>query len=106
MSMFEHTVRGFLDFLPIFLLRIQEPGQGPGGDRRTVYIIIRRRFAYLEELLRRAFEGEGDVRVVVDRRLGERRTSAQRVAPERRRGERGRPQQEVGEVIIGEVSTA
>ena len=42
----------------------------------------------LAELFTRVFEGRHDVRVVVERRAGERRGSPARVAVDRRRGER------------------
>jgi hypothetical protein len=42
----------------------------------------------LAELFTRVFEGRHDVRVVMERRAGERREASARVALERRRGER------------------
>ncbi|MBI4011604.1 MAG: hypothetical protein HY359_04790 [Candidatus Rokubacteria bacterium] len=65
-----------------------------------MYVVIRRPYAYLERELRRTFEGQEDVRVLVDRRSGERRTSPQPVALERRRAERRRSKAEVLEVVI------
>ncbi len=48
----------------------------------------------------RACEGQEDIRVLVDRRSGERRTSRQPVGLERRRAERRRSKAEVVEVVI------
>jgi hypothetical protein len=54
-------------------------------------IIIRRPYAHLKEELRRAFEGQEDVKVIVDKRNGERRTSQQPVAMECRQADRRSP---------------
>ncbi len=42
----------------------------------------------LAELFRRVYAGRGDVRVIVDRRVAERRRAAVRPPVQRRRGER------------------
>ncbi len=64
-------------------------------------IIIRRPYAFLEAELRRAFEEQGDVQVVVDRRIRERRTSPQVVAVDCRRTDRRTVvKEEVVEVVI------
>jgi hypothetical protein len=68
-----------------------------------MYIIIRQPYAYLEEVLRRAFEGRDDVKVIVDRRYGDRRMDQHPIATERRRAERRRPTEEVLYVVSGEV---
>jgi hypothetical protein len=48
-----------------------EPGAG------AISIIIQRPYGYLEEELRGTFDGQEDIKVIVDRRLGERRTRLQ-----------------------------
>lgn len=90
-----------MDFLPIFLLRIFKVIPRPQEGRGMMYISIRRPYAFLEERLRRAFEGEENVKVIVDRRSTKRRTRQQPVAVERRRADRRRPKEEIGEVVIG-----
>ena len=91
-----------MEFLPVFLLRIftgaVRPGAGSGSG--LLYIIIRRPFAHLEERFRRVFEGQEDVKVIVDRRYRERRRGAQPVAPERRQADRRGAKDEVGEVVV------
>lgn len=61
--------------LPRFLLRIARATNPPEGGAGMMSIIIRRPYAHLKEELCRAFEGQEDVKVIVDRRYGERRTS-------------------------------
>jgi len=41
------------------------------------YIVIRRPYGHLEDEVRRVFAGREDVKVVVDRRAGERRATHQ-----------------------------
>lgn len=84
--------------VPAFQLGILSAADSAG--RRAMCIIIRRSYAYLEEVLRRAFEGQEDVRVVVDRRYGERRTRREPGARERRRGDRRQRREEVAEVVV------
>lgn len=91
-----------MEFLPVFLLRIftgafrREESSGRG----LLCIIIRRPFAHLEERFRRVFEGQEDVKVIVDRRYRERRRGARPVAPERRQTDRRGAKDEVGEVVV------
>ena len=91
-----------MEFLPVFLLRIftgafrREESSGRG----LLYIIIRQPFAHLEERFRRVFEGQEDVKVIVDRRYRERRRGAHPVAPERRQADRRGAKDEVGEVVV------
>lgn len=57
--------------------------------------IVSRDNPALYEVLRREFEGEPEVEVILDRRYGDRRRAATPVAIERRRGERrGHPEVE------------
>lgn len=94
-----------MEFLPRFLLRILRANPRPGGSRVMVYILIPQPYAYLEEELRRAFQGQENVKVIVDRRYGGRRTSRQVVAAERRGADRRKPKEELAEVVIVEVPT-
>lgn len=67
-----------------------------------VHIIVRRQYAYVAEVLRRVFAEREDIKVIVDRRHGERRQTQQLASIERRQGERRRPKGEILEVVIGE----
>ena len=63
-------------------------------------IIIRQPYAYLEKELCSTFEGQEDVKVIVDRRYGQRRTRTQTVELERRGADRRRPKEELVEVLL------
>ncbi|MFQ5520187.1 MAG: hypothetical protein ACE5FK_02215 [Candidatus Methylomirabilia bacterium] len=63
-------------------------------------IVVRQSYAYLEEELRKVFDEQADVRVIVDRRHGERRASRQPVAAERRQADRRRSKEVLVEVAI------
>ena len=71
-----------------------EPGAG------MMSIIIRRPYAYLDKELYSTFEGQEDVKVLVDRRHGERRTRTQPVELERRRTDRRGAKEELVEVLL------
>jgi len=86
--------------LPGFLLRIAKAVSPPEQAAGVMYIIIRQPYAYLEKELRSTFEGQEDVKVIVDRRYGQRRTSQQPVALEFRRADRRRPKEELVEVLL------
>jgi hypothetical protein len=86
--------------LPEFLLRVvkatRPPEEGPG----MMSIIIRRPYSHLEKELRSAFEGQEDVKIIVDRRYSERRGSVKPYEIEHRRADRRRPKEEIAEVLI------
>jgi len=86
--------------VPEFLLRIVKathpPEEGPG----MMSIIIRRPYSHLEKELRKAFEGQEDVKIIVDRRYEERRGSVRPYEIEHRRIDRRRPKEELAEVLI------
>jgi hypothetical protein len=63
-------------------------------------IIIRRRYSHLKEELQRTLKGDKDVKVLVDKRSGERRRSKQSIPLERRRADRRKPKEELVEVVI------
>ena len=77
--------------LPGLLLRIAKATNPPEQGAGMMSIIIRRPYAHLEEELCRAFEGQEDVKVIVDKRNGERRTSQHPVAMECRQADRRSP---------------
>ena len=92
-----------MDILPIFLLKFFEAVPRRQEGRGIMYIIIRQPFDFLEEGFRRAFEGQENIRVIMDRRSTRRRTSQQPVAVERRGTDQRRPKEEIGEVVISEI---
>ena len=63
-------------------------------------IVVRRLYAYLQQELNRAFEGQENVRIVVDRRYDERRSLREPVTRERRQADRRRAKDEIVEVQI------
>ncbi len=86
--------------MPGFLLRIAKGTNPPQGGPGVMSIIIHRPYAFLEEELNRAFKDQEGVKVIVDKRNGERRTSPQPVAADRRRADRRTPKEELVEVVI------
>ena len=65
-----------------------------------MYVIIAQAHAYLDGTLRTAFEGQENVKVIVDRRHGERRATRQSVAFERRQADRRRLREHLVEVVV------
>ncbi len=63
-------------------------------------IVVMRPYAHIEKELRNAFKGEEDVKVIVDKRNGERRKRLQDIAVEHRKDDRRRPKEELAEVAI------
>jgi hypothetical protein len=61
------------------------PCDGPEGNRRRAsLVVIREPYSALAPAIRSLFQGEGDVRVIVDRRKADRRRQSVPVAVERR----------------------
>lgn len=85
--------------LPRLLLRIFRANPGLVENRGMAYIVIRRPYAHLEEELR-PFEEQGDIRVIVDNRHGERRLNQGRSPVERRSADRRRDREELLEIVI------
>jgi hypothetical protein len=85
--------------LPRLLLKILRANPGLVENRGMTYIVIRRPYAHLEEELR-PFEEQGDIKVMVDKRHGERRVSGGRPPLERRAADRRREKEELLEVVI------
>jgi hypothetical protein len=89
-----------MSFLPSFLVRILKAATYPEEGREKLCIVVHRPYAYLQEELRKSFEGQGDVRVIVDKRSGEQRAEREPVTVERRQTKRRRAQQEIVDVVI------
>jgi hypothetical protein len=86
--------------LPDFLLSIAKAAVPPKKDPGSMCIIIKRPYTHLEDELRRTFEGQEDVKIVVDRRSGERRVSQQPVSEDRRRADRRKKKEPLVEAVI------
>lgn len=89
-----------MDFIPAFVLSVLAVTEGSGQSRARMRMIVRRPYAYLEDRLRKAFEGRRDIEVIADRRRGERRRSDRPVQEERRRAERRTSNEEILQVVI------
>ena len=94
--------RTYLNLTPteIQAANMVSAGKTSQETAQAMKILIRRPYAYLEKELRTAFDGQEDVKVIVDRRYRERRESSQPVALERRRADRRRPKEELVEVLL------
>ena len=87
--------------LPGFLLKIAKATSSlEGGGPGVMSIIIRQPYAFLEKELRTTFEGQEDVKVIVDRRYRERRTRTQAIESERRHADQRGPKEELVEVLL------
>jgi hypothetical protein len=82
-------------------LRIFRSSRASTAKAGSMHIVISSQFAFLEEVLRSAFEGQSDVTVRVDRReKSERRKSNHPVTSDKRKMERRRLKAELLEVVI------
>ena len=86
--------------VPRFLMRIVKTTSPPEQGAGMMSIVIRRAYAFLEKELLRAFEGQEDVKVIVDKRYRERRKNKQPVGLERRQADRRKPEEELVEVSL------
>ena len=57
-----------------------------GGERLVYYLIISRQCPGMQQELATALQGHRDIRVILDRRYGKRRTGSESPSAERRRG--------------------
>jgi hypothetical protein len=86
--------------LPVFLVRILRAAVRSEGTPPSMCIVIRRPYAELEQEILRAFEGQDDVQILVDRRRGERRRQPEAVDVDRRRQDRRKAVDEIVEVTF------
>jgi hypothetical protein len=89
-----------MDFVPTFVLSVFAAVAESGRNPARMLLVVKRPYAYLEDRLRRAFEGRQEVEIIADRRRGERRMADRRVAVERRQADRRTPKEEMLEVVI------
>ncbi len=81
-------------------MRIAKKDSLPEESAGMMTIVIQRPYARLEKELRSAFKGEDDVKIILDKRSGERRKRLQAVSKDRRMADRRRPKEELIEVAI------
>jgi len=74
------------------------PSSKEGAGMMT--IVVMRPYTHIEKELRSVFKGQEDVKVISDKRYGERRKRLQDIAPERRKDDRRRPKEELVEIAI------
>ncbi len=89
-----------MSYLPKFRLKISKSAYLSEGGPGITSIIIMRPYAHLERELRNTFKEEDDVKVILDKRYEERRTSQQAVEVERRHADQRQPKEELVEVVI------
>ena len=92
--------RESMEFAPTFLLSVLGIAGGARPNAARMLLIVRRPYAYLEDRLRRAFEGRDDAQILADRRRSQRRMSDRSVQVERRRADRRTDKEEILEVVI------
>lgn len=63
-------------------------------------IVIQHPYAHLEKELRSVFKGQEDIKIILERRLGERRKKPKAVAVDRRKAERRSPKEDLVQVVI------
>ncbi len=81
-------------------MRIAKKDSLPEESAGMMTIVIQRPYARLEKELRSAFKGEDDVKIILDKRSGERRKRLQAVSKDRRMADQRRPKEELIEVAI------
>ena len=81
-------------------MKIFKPAMNAENKAGEICIIVRRPYMHLKEDFEKTFEGQKDVKVVVDMRNEERRRSSNPVPRDRRQGERRKPMQELVEAVI------
>ena len=89
-----------MSYLPKFRLKISKSAHLSEGGPGITSIIIMRPYAHLERELRNTFKEEDDVKVILDKRYEERRTSQQAVEEERRHADQRQPKEELIKAVI------
>lgn len=86
---------------PSFVLSIARPADEVVPERpESMLIIVRRRYDHLLRELSEVFSGQQGVRILVDRRRGQRRKIEHLVPLERRKAERRKHKEELLKVIL------
>ncbi len=87
-------------FIPKLTMKVVKKTHMSERELGNMTVVIKRPYAHLEKELSRAFRGQEDVKVILDRRYGERRKRSLAVAKERRKAGRRRPNEEIVEVVF------
>ena len=85
---------------PKFTMRSAKKAHLSEEEAGIMTIVVQQPYAHLERELRRAFKGQEDVKIILDRRQGERRKNTKAVGAERRRADRRYPKEEIVEVVV------
>lgn len=85
---------------PKFTMRIAKKAHLSEEEAGIMTIVVHRAYAHLERELRRAFKGQEDVKVILDRRHGERRKSMKAIAADRRKADRRHRKEDIVEVVV------
>jgi len=83
--------------LTMRIAKIAQPFEEGAG---IMTIVVQRPYTHLEKELRDAFKGQEDVKVILDRRYGERRKRPEAVPLDRRKSDRRSPKKDMVEVVI------
>jgi hypothetical protein len=86
---------------PSLVLSIGQPAaQVEPEEAEKMLIIVRRRYDHLLKELGEAFSGQQSVRILVDRRCGQRRKVENPISLERRKADRRKHEEELLKVIL------
>jgi hypothetical protein len=86
---------------PSLVLSIGQPAaQVEPEEAEKMLIIVRRRYDHLLKELGEAFSGQQSVRILVDRRWGQRRKVENPISLERRKADRRKHEEELLKVIL------
>ncbi len=85
---------------PKFTMRIAKKAHLSEEEAGIMTIVVQQPYAHLERELRRAFKGQEDVKIILDRRQGKRRKNTKAVGAERRKADRRYPKEEIVEVVV------
>ncbi len=89
-----------MSFPPKFTMRIAKKAHLSEEEAGTMTIVVQQPYAHLERELRSAFKGQKDVKVILDRRQGERRKNTKAVGADRRKADRRHLKEEIVEVVV------
>lgn len=83
-----------------FIVKVLNPVSEGEKRHKPMYIIIRQPYKHLFKEMCRTFGANGTVKVMVDRRHGQRRKKSRPVKSERRQANRRRSKEDLLEVVL------
>ncbi len=86
--------------MPKFSMRIAKESLSSEESEIKSTIVIQQPYAHLEKELCAVFKGQEDVKVILDRRYGERRERRRAVTVDHRKSNRRSPKEELAELVI------